>query len=539
MNFGHNFCKWISILYNNINSRILVNGFLSNFVKIARGVRQGCPLSPSLYVLFIEPLAQYIIKSDDIRGFIIPGSGGKSVKFLQYADDATCITSCLRDVTGYFRILDNFQKATGATINRKKTCGLKLGSFAIRKMPVDIAWNTFSINVTGVVFGSPTAIYNFWLDKLEKAKSIVTAWHSRHLTLLGKVLVINTVIYPLFYFIAPVFPLPDIIIKKVNKLIFSFLWGVGKPDLVSRKVSTLPKEEGGLGLDNFRHKLGALFVRPLFPMLVGQSHVHLLLPRFFMSKPLRIFFPDIWSNSRPNSDDRTKYLSFACDVIRKLYIFDKKFFLNCISLKCIMRCLRPSDIIIVAVRDYPHLLWERIWKNTFNRILDNKLIDFQWRVNHHILYTGDRIKKWGLGAGICPMGNCKCIETIHHLFLCCFYVQPVVVWAKNIFNKLTDNNGTFDDNFFLFGSPEPSIPKKVFERIWFVFCITKFVIWKCRCKIVFEGSRQGSILSQIVANIRMRVRADFNRFSKTKFHTVWLDGNSFVHLHNNQLNFDL
>ena len=78
-------------MYNEITSRILVNGQLSDEVVIGRGIRQGCPLSPVLYVLFIEPLAQLIMSHKGIQGFRIQGGGGKSIKILQYADDATCV----------------------------------------------------------------------------------------------------------------------------------------------------------------------------------------------------------------------------------------------------------------------------------------------------------------------------------------------------------------------------------------------------------------------------------------------------------------
>ncbi|PIK45408.1 pol-like protein [Apostichopus japonicus] len=95
--FWGNACAFISldqhkafdkILYTDIRSKVLVNGQLSDDVTIQRGVRQGCPLSPALYVLFIEPLAQYILQCNNIRGFHIPGSGGRVIKLLQYADDA-------------------------------------------------------------------------------------------------------------------------------------------------------------------------------------------------------------------------------------------------------------------------------------------------------------------------------------------------------------------------------------------------------------------------------------------------------------------
>jgi hypothetical protein len=52
-----NFITWVGIAYKNINSKVQVNGLLTNIVPITRSIRQGCPLSMSLYALIIETLA--------------------------------------------------------------------------------------------------------------------------------------------------------------------------------------------------------------------------------------------------------------------------------------------------------------------------------------------------------------------------------------------------------------------------------------------------------------------------------------------------
>ena len=50
-NFGPEAINWIKLFYHNIESCILNNGWSSNFFKLERGVRQGCPLSPYLYFM--------------------------------------------------------------------------------------------------------------------------------------------------------------------------------------------------------------------------------------------------------------------------------------------------------------------------------------------------------------------------------------------------------------------------------------------------------------------------------------------------------
>ena len=48
--FGDNFIDWLKILYSNATTKIKVNGHFTESIPLTRGLRQGCPLSPSLYV---------------------------------------------------------------------------------------------------------------------------------------------------------------------------------------------------------------------------------------------------------------------------------------------------------------------------------------------------------------------------------------------------------------------------------------------------------------------------------------------------------
>ena len=75
----------IETLYLDSKAVIEINGFLSASFKIHRGVRQGCPLSAFLFIVFIEPLLQAIESTEAIEGF-----GILCPKLVSYADDITC-----------------------------------------------------------------------------------------------------------------------------------------------------------------------------------------------------------------------------------------------------------------------------------------------------------------------------------------------------------------------------------------------------------------------------------------------------------------
>ena len=53
-NFGPCLRHWVKTLYTNSESTVLHNGFTTDFFKLSRGVRQGCPLSPYLFILGVE-----------------------------------------------------------------------------------------------------------------------------------------------------------------------------------------------------------------------------------------------------------------------------------------------------------------------------------------------------------------------------------------------------------------------------------------------------------------------------------------------------
>lgn len=62
------FIATFQALYDSPSTRIKVNGALSNPITLKRRMRQGCPASPLLFALFIEPLSQWIRQNSNIKG---------------------------------------------------------------------------------------------------------------------------------------------------------------------------------------------------------------------------------------------------------------------------------------------------------------------------------------------------------------------------------------------------------------------------------------------------------------------------------------
>ncbi len=58
MAFPDEIISWIKTLYNGTQAIMVVNGEMGEGINFERGIKQECPLSMSLYIIYIEPLLQ-------------------------------------------------------------------------------------------------------------------------------------------------------------------------------------------------------------------------------------------------------------------------------------------------------------------------------------------------------------------------------------------------------------------------------------------------------------------------------------------------
>ncbi|KAL0150101.1 hypothetical protein M9458_054528, partial [Cirrhinus mrigala] len=136
MGFPERFIAWVGLLYKGLVSKILVNGHLSKAVNIYSGVRQGCPLSPLLYVACIEPLAQILRRDKWIKGLDVPGTGGLTATCVLYMDDVTLLATDVLSVRRAMDLTDWYGRASGAKLNRSKSEAQLFG-------PWDRNWTDF------------------------------------------------------------------------------------------------------------------------------------------------------------------------------------------------------------------------------------------------------------------------------------------------------------------------------------------------------------------------------------------------------------
>ena len=104
-NFGPSFIQWVRVLYNKVSSCVMNNGFTSGPFSLSRGVRQGDPLSPYLFILVIK-----VRNDNNIQGIRI---GEKIVKLSLFVDDMTCFIKHNSSYTILFETLRAFGAFSG------------------------------------------------------------------------------------------------------------------------------------------------------------------------------------------------------------------------------------------------------------------------------------------------------------------------------------------------------------------------------------------------------------------------------------------
>lgn len=116
--FGNSMMTWVKSLYINPSAKIKMNDTYSDSIEIHNGTRQGCPLSPLLFILSIEPLIRTINLQPSIHGFNIDK---RDYKLAAYADDLLFyITQPHISIPNLNKTFQDFKYLSNLKINHKK-----------------------------------------------------------------------------------------------------------------------------------------------------------------------------------------------------------------------------------------------------------------------------------------------------------------------------------------------------------------------------------------------------------------------------------
>ena len=202
-----------------------------------------------------------IYQNIDVKGLQI---GTEEIKLSQFADNTTLILDgSQRSLEAALNTIEIFGTYSGLKMNTTKTKVIWIGDkkHSSEKLPVSykLEWGTDRFNLLGVLFSVdlediPALTYSLYL---EKSKKIIDIWKRRSLTPLGQITIIKTFILSQFNYLFASIPSPsDEFIKKLNELLFNYLWN-GKPDKIKRLCVTQDYNNFGLRMVNVMNHISA------------------------------------------------------------------------------------------------------------------------------------------------------------------------------------------------------------------------------------------------------------------------------------------
>ena len=265
--------QWVHAILSSGSSAVLLNGAPGKFFKCKRGVRQGDPLSPLLFVLAAE-LLQILINrasSIDLLRKPIP-QPTDDFPIVQYADDTLLLLQAdARQLVFLKSLLHSFAESTGLRVNYRKS---QMYPINVSQEKMVILASTFGCDIGSMPFtylGLPMGTTKPkiddlvpLMDRVERRLSACSVW----LSYSGRLEMINSAITPITTYAMCTIKLPKGVIENIDRARKQCLWRGNSANkkggnLVAWPVVMQPKEKGGLGIINLRLQNDALLMKHL------------------------------------------------------------------------------------------------------------------------------------------------------------------------------------------------------------------------------------------------------------------------------------
>ena len=255
-NFGEDTIKWIESLQKGANSTILQNGNFSDKLSLGRGCRQGDPVSPYLFVLAAEILAEAIRTNKNIEGLTF---FKKEHKVSQYADDTTLfIKANESSIYNSMSTLKLYEVISGLRVNTEKTKVIKIGGWrdsrTILCQNMNLEWSQ-KFTSLGILYdiNNFSRITDQNIDgKIKEIQKLIFIWNGRYLTPYGKIIIIKSLLISKITHVLLSLPSPSpFTINKLEKIFQEFIWGQKNPKF-RKEVMENALNLGGLKMTNLR-----------------------------------------------------------------------------------------------------------------------------------------------------------------------------------------------------------------------------------------------------------------------------------------------
>ncbi|WMV31952.1 hypothetical protein MTR67_025337 [Solanum verrucosum] len=282
--FGGRWLRWMKFCIQTVKYSVLINGSPTGFFSAQRGLRQGDPLSPFLFIIAMEGLSDMLKTAREnlwLKGFKISNRVGCELEIthLQYADDTLIFCDANKEQLRMLRVIFIlFEAVSGLHINWNK-------SFLF---PVNVVPDLSSLARTlggrigdlpttylGMPLGANSRSLGIWNGVIEKCERRLVNWKSQYLSLGGRLTLINSVLDSMPSYMMSLFPIPDGVIDRLDALRRNFLWEgnseTKKFYLVKWAALIGNKQVGGLGVRNLKTQNQCLLMKWLWRLASNEQ----------------------------------------------------------------------------------------------------------------------------------------------------------------------------------------------------------------------------------------------------------------------------
>ena len=254
--------RWIHLCISSAHFSVSINGLLHGFFQSSRGIRQGDPLSPYLFVLAMEGLGGILNKSTMDPSFKFHWRCRQNrITHLSFADDLMIFCQTDLASVGIIRVaMDSFSKISGLAINHDKSYVFLSGVDPDLRIAItnqlSFKPGTLPVKYLGVPLISTRLTYQNYVALIDRITSRIKVWTSASLTYAGRLQLVKSTLFSIQVYWSNMFILPCATIKKIESILSAFLWKGTTLTHTGAKVAwtslCYPLQKGGLGIKSIK-----------------------------------------------------------------------------------------------------------------------------------------------------------------------------------------------------------------------------------------------------------------------------------------------
>lgn len=224
------FLRWLEACICTTSFSVAFNGTTHGYFKGKRGLRQGDPLSPYLFVLSMNCLSLALNRAAvEGRFNYHPKCKKTRLTHLCFADDLLIFSDgSLNSITNILEVLKDFENRSGLAVNIEKTslfsAGLKPHELELIKQATNLSIGSLPIRYLGVPLCTKKMSLLQCVSLIQSIKSKLHFWTVRSLSFAGRLQLLSTVIAGIINFWSNAFILPKGCISEINSISAKFLW---------------------------------------------------------------------------------------------------------------------------------------------------------------------------------------------------------------------------------------------------------------------------------------------------------------------------